>query len=188
VVLALPIRAVEDGAYFQLRTGDEWTYEYTITSKTGEVTHPYITRQKVEEKVLQDGKTYFRIRFTSEGFLKVADYVALFRRADQGLYSRKEADSDGPEQSVVVFPLKIGNSWLRNATAASETTRIIGIENVSIQDHIYQECYHFRVETKEGKTVEEFWEAPNMGTIKSIDTLPDGSALTLILREFHRAN
>lgn len=188
VVLALPVRAAEDGSYFQLRTGDEWTYDYTITSKTGEVTNPHLTRQKVEEKVLQDGKTYFRVRFSSEGFLKVADYVALYRRDDQGLYSRKEADNDGPERLVIVFPLKIGNSWAQTSTAAPKTTRIIGIEDVSIRDHVYQECYHFRVETREGKIVEEFWEAPNMGTIKSIDTLPGGDVITMTLREFHPGN
>ena len=84
----------------------------------------------------------------------------------------------------VKFPLKVGTSWQRPFGGLMLKESIVGLETVTISDRKFEQCFRFRSESPDGSYAEEYWEAPNIGCIKSEITFSNGVRIVWTLREF----
>ncbi len=130
----------------------------------------------------RDGKTYFtsHSEFDVPGMPPMR-YDKLVRKDSKAFYSMLLNDGIEREEAEVVVPLKIGSAWETQLPMVRNHS-VIGIETVKIGDKAYNDCFKIRSEAKEGG-VETFWEAPNVGCVKS-EIKAGGATITLTLRSF----
>lgn len=141
--------------------------------------------RKTEGVVEKDGKSYLRTRIWMEGLGDDrGESTRLFRREDSGLYSLSEKGGQTKEQTEMLFPIKVGNSWKTTDREGEElTVKVVGIEKVTIGDKVYENCYHIRSDSADGGS-EDYWEAPKVGTVRSELVSPNGVKVVVTLKEF----
>jgi hypothetical protein len=169
--------------YVPLAVGDEWTMGATVVSATGHALE-CIARRQIEGAVERDGKIYFRSRSTMEGMPTKVEITKLVRKDEKGFFSIEEAKKGAVEQTEIVLPLKVGNTWKRTMGSTSVTDTVIGVESVSISGKTYDKCYRIRSVTADNSLTEDFWQAPHVGDVKSVITYGSGAKITLTLKEF----
>ena len=162
----------------------EWTMNAAFVSTNGKTASSTMHR-KIEGKVLQGGKTYYRCHNWSEGGPTKIDFIALTRKDDSGVYTIPDGDVDAKEQMTMKLPIIAGQTWEILRKGESINFTVIGIETVTVDDKVYENCFHVRSDSKRHNSSEDDWEAPNIGTVKSHVIFPSGTTLTLTLTDFN---
>jgi hypothetical protein len=175
----------ENNDYLPIGEGADWTMDLKMFQPDGKKLEG-TGRRKIEGTVERDGKTYFKSKTWSEG-VQPFSYEKLIRKDESGFYSIDEREPVPAEQTEVVLPLKVGASWETKMEGRTVQNKVVGIETVNIGDKTYEECFHIRMQTDDESYVEDYWEAPKVGSVKSIIRYPNGFKITLTLREFKRA-
>jgi len=183
----LILTAVSFGAdgYLPLVEGNEWTMDAVMTSPTGEVTKA-TARRKTGATEERSGKVYHRVLTAMEGPYPMS-YTKLNRKDETGYYTLDPRDPNAKEQAEVVLPLKIGSSWKRTSGPMNLTDTVVALEDVAVNGKTYEKCYHIRVTSSDGNYTEDYWEAPNVGSVKSEIVYGNGGKITLTIREFKPA-
>ncbi len=177
------IQAVTPDSYLPLRTGAEWTMDLVMIGPNGQELKG-TGKRKVGDAVQRDGKTWFPVRTWAEGLPFKPDSSKLMRKDAKGFYSIDGRDPDGREQMEIALPLEVGQRWERSEGSRTLKEQVVGLETVTIGEKTYENCYHLRSESIDGSFQEDYWEAPGLGSVKSIILNGDGSKITLTLREF----
>lgn len=175
--------AAEQVDYSPHADGHEWVMDGLITYPSGEK-ESVTGRRKLGGPVVRNGKTYLKSSAAIEGGPNQPPYVNFTRKDDSGLYSVEEEPIDAKEGAEVLFPLKPGLTWRRSFGSQMTTHTVLGLETVTIADKKYEDCFHIRTITDKGDVTEDYWIAPNIGSVKSMITYSNGVKLTLTLREF----
>jgi hypothetical protein len=169
--------------YFPLAVGHEWYMDAVKESPAGQKWRGTAQRT-IEKTVERDGHTYFLSRTWIE-FPPTAksEYTKLVRKDDAGFHSMKEEDPPGSEQIEIPFPLTTGHHWERTDGPDKSQDEVLGAETLEIGGVVFPDCCHIRSRSANGM-VQEYWEAPKVGNVKSIIALPSGSRVTITLHEF----
>ncbi len=189
-VVMLPValmgtsRAAED-EYFPLAGGMEWVMDLQVISPKGDTTNGVLHR-KIGEAVQHDGKTYFRSHTWLEGGHPFPmDYTKLVRRDAAGFYSIDERDPKRVEKQGGKLPLEVGKTWTNTVDGGVMHTTVLGKEDVTLGTNVYKNCFRIRITAEGSDYVEEFLEAPGVGSLKSESKRPNGKWI-LSLREFKK--
>jgi hypothetical protein len=174
--------AVDPAEWFPLAEGCTWTMEARLVSPNGNVT-PTTAHRVIEGVVERDGHKYNRVR-TWMDLAPKNQVTKLIRLDETGVYTVDENEKGATEQREAVFPLKIGETWKRMSKTSALKDALIGVEPVTVGDSTYDNCLHFRSTSPETKFSEDRWEAPGVGSIKSVMNFPNGAKILLTLREF----
>ena len=177
------LSALAESDYFPLHVGDEWTSSTTFVASDGTIVEG-IFHRKVEDSIDRQGSRYFRLRSWSEGMPKNWDYTKLMRKNEKAVYSIDERIPDAVEQVEFALPLKVGSSWQWSEGSKTMTDTVKGLEAVEISGRIYKDCFHIQRLSEDGSITEDYWQAPNVGDLRSINVFADGSKITLTLKEF----
>ena len=172
--------AFADDDYFPLLAGQERDHR-------GEDRQPgwgsHVQRrfpQKNEGPVEKDGKTYFRIRAHWENLPNNPDLTTFARKDEKGVYSINGT----VEKTELVLPLKIGAKWEQPSPDGTMTVTVLGIETIEVEGKSYKNCFHLRGNFFGTIYTDDFWQAPNVGLVKSENVNKDGTKLTFTLKEF----
>ena len=177
-------RAAED-EYFPLASGMEWIMDLQVISPKGNTTNEILHR-KIEEPVQHRSKSYFRSHTWLEGDRPFPmDYTKLVRRDAAGFYSIDERDPKRVEKQGGKLPLEVGKKWENKVEGGVLQTTVLAKEDVTLGTNIYKNCFRIRITAEGSQYVEEFLEAPGVGSLKSESTRADGRWI-LTLREFKR--
>jgi hypothetical protein len=184
VAIVAKCRAVED-EYFPLASGMEWIMDLQVVSPNGDTTNGVLHR-KIGEPVQHGGKTYFRSHTWLEGGRPFpTDYTKLVRRDAAGFYSIDERDPKRVEKQGGKVPLEVGKTWTNKVDGGVMHTTILAKEDVTLGTNVYRNCFRFRITAEGSEYVEEFWEAPGVGSLKSESRRANGKWI-LTLREFKK--
>jgi len=93
-------------------------------------------------------------------------------------------EKNDPEQLELILPLKVGATWQRTMASQRMTVTVIRLESVSVAGKTYENCFHVQQLMPQEKYVEDFWEAPNVGRVKTIVVVADGARITKTVTEF----
>ena len=176
-------RAADADEYAPHHDGDEWIMDAVIVSPQGAITNATIHRKRsgTEER---NGKTYARTRTWLEGGPFAFDETKLTRKDATGFYSLDPKDPNAAEKVELLLPLKVGQTWPKRIGQLNATDTVIGRETVTLNGETYQNCFHIRTASPDGKYTEDYWEAPKVGGIKSVIDYGNGASITLAVREF----
>ena len=184
VVIVASARA-DEGDYFPLASGMEWIMDLQVTSPKGDKTNGVLHR-KIGEAVEHNGKTYFRSHTWLEGGRPFPiDYTKLVRRDDAGFYSIDERDPKRVEKQGGQLPLEVGKKWENKVDGAVLQTVVLAKEDVKWGTNVYKNCFRIRIASAGEEYVEEFLEAPGVGSLKSEIKRADGEWV-MTLREFKK--
>jgi len=184
MVLIGTSRAAED-EYFPLVSGMESIMDLHVISPKGDTTNGVLHR-KIGEAVQHGGKTYFRSHTWLEGGRPFPmDYTKLVRRDDAGFYSIDERDPKQVEKQGGKLPLEIGKTWTNYVDGGVMHTTVLAKEDVTLGTNVYRNCFRIRITAEGSDYVEEFVEAPAVGSLKSESQRPNGKWI-LTLREFRK--
>ena len=184
--LGISVSRAADDNYFPLAIGNEWIMELHIISSNGDKTNGVLHR-KIGEAVQHNGKTYFRSHTWLENSRPFAmDYTKLVRRDDAGFYSIDERDPKRVEKQGGKLPLEVGMKWENKVEGGILRTTVMAKEEVTMGTKVYKNCFRIRIASKNEEYVEEFLEAPGVGSLKSEIKRVDGKWV-LTLREFKRS-
>ena len=171
--------------YFPLASGMEWIYGFQVIPLKGDATNGVLHR-RIGEAVEHNGKTYFRSHTWLEGGRPFAmDYTKLVRRDDAGFYSIDERDPKRVEKQGGRLPLEVGKKWENKVEGGILQTTIMAKEDVTFGTNVYKNCYRIRIASPGGEYLEEFLEAPNVGSLQSEISRADGKWI-MTLREFKK--
>jgi len=156
-----------------------------VISPKGDATNGVLHRQ-IGEAVPHGGKTYFRSHTWLEGSRPFPmDYTKLVRRDATGFYSIDERDPKRVEKQGGKLPLEIGKTWTNNVDGGVMHTTVLAKEDVTLGTNVYRNCFRIRITAEGSEYVEEFLEAPGVGSLKSESQRPNGKWI-LTLREFKK--
>jgi hypothetical protein len=180
--------ALGEDDYFPMHVGNEWTYAAKNVFVTGEIREGTY-KVKIQDIVENHGKTYFRASHLFKNERSSRASYMLYRKDDMGLYQLGEGAIELTERLYFVLPLKVGATWRRfddqfGMINDNATITVIGLVPVEIAGNSYINCFHIRSTGADGKVVEEFWLAPNVGYVKSEQVRRDGARSTLVLKEY----
>ena len=171
--------------YFPLASGMEWVYEFQVIAPKGDTTNGVLHR-KIGEAVQHNGKTYFRSHtWLESGRPFPMDYTKLVRRDAAGFYSIDERDPKRVEKQGGKLPLEVGKKWENKVEGGILRTTVLAKEDVTLGTNVYKNCFRIRITVEGSQYVEEFLEAPGVGSLKSESKRADGRWL-LTLREFKK--
>ena len=174
-----------EGEYFPLARGMEWIMDLQVISPKGDTTNGVLHR-KIGEAVQHGGKSYFRSHTWLEGGRPFPmDYTKLVRRDAAGFYSIDERDPKRVEKQGGKLPLEVGKKWENKVEGGVLQTRVLAKEDVTLGTNIYKNCFRIRITVEGSQYVEEFLEAPGVGSLKSESKRADGR-WPLTLREFKK--
>jgi hypothetical protein len=179
--------ALAGSEYYPLKVGNDVTWAVTFYSVAG-TRFEGAAHRRIESTVEKDGKTYFRSRVWFEGLpggiMALAQYTRLDRKDDKAEYSIYETIEGLAEQIEVVFPLKAGAKTYKVQNDMFFTNTVIGLERVEVSGKTYENCFHMRSSSSDGSYVEDYWEAPVVGNVKSEIVYGSGFSMTLTIKEF----
>ena len=156
-----------------------------VISPKGDTTNGVLHR-KVGEAVQDGGKTYFRSHTWLEGGRPFPmDYTKLVRRDAAGFYSIDERDPKRVEKQGGKLPLEVGKKWENKVEGGVLLTTVLAKEDVTMGTNVYKNCFRIRITAEGSQYVEEFLEAPGVGSLKSESQRADGRWI-LTLREFKK--
>ena len=185
MLVSIASAASAEDVYFPLASGMEWIMDLKVVSPNGDITNGVLHR-KIGEAVQYHGKTYFRSHTWLEGGRPFhMDYTKLVRRDDNGFYSIDERDPERVEKQGGKLPLEAGKTWANNVDGGVMHTTVLGRENVVLGTNVYQNCFRIRITAEGSEYVEEFLEAPGVGSLKSESQRPNGKWI-LTLRELKK--
>ncbi|HEV7406376.1 MAG TPA: hypothetical protein VGO11_25730 [Chthoniobacteraceae bacterium] len=169
--------------YFPLAVGHEWYMDAVKESAAGQQWRGTAHRE-IEKTVERDGHTWFLTRISIE-FPPTAksEYTKLVRKDLAGFHSLKEEDPPGSEQNEIPFPMTTGHHWERTDGSDKTQDEVLGAETLEIGGLVFTDCCHIRSRSPNGM-VQEYWEAPKVGNVKSVISLPSGTRVTMTLHEF----
>src|SRR2546427_1897104 len=184
VAMIASSRAAE-GEYFPLASGMEWIMDLQVVSPKGDSTNGVLHR-KVGEAVQHGGKTYFRSHTWLEGGRPFPmDYTKLVRRDAAGFYSIDERDPKRVEKQGGKLPLEVGKRRENKVEGGVLLTTVLAKEDVTMGTNVYKNCFRIRITAEGSQYVEEFLEAPGVGSLRSESQRADGRWI-LTLREFKK--
>jgi hypothetical protein len=161
----------------------EWIYGFQVISTNGQPTNGVLHR-KIGETVQHAGKTYFRSHTWLDGERPFhMDYTKLVRRDDAGFYSIDERDPKRVEKQGGRLPLEVGKKWENKVEGGVLQTTVLAREDVSFGGKVYTNCYRIRIASPSGEYLEEFVEAPGVGSLTSKAKRLDGTWI-MTLRGF----
>jgi hypothetical protein len=182
---SLAVGAPEELVYFPLASGMEWIMDLRVISQKGDTTNGVLHR-KIGEPVECGGQTYFRSHTWLEGDRPFhMDYTKLVRRDAVGFYSIDERDPKRVEKQGGKLPLEVGKKWENKVEGGILQTTVLAKEDVSLGTNVYKNCFRIRITAEGSQYVEEFLEAPGVGSLKSESNRADGKWV-LTLREFKK--
>ena len=156
-----------------------------VISPKGDTTNGVLHR-KIGEAVQHGGKTYLRSHTWLEGGRPVPmDYTKLVRRDAAGFYSIDERDPKRVEKQGGKLPLEVGKKWENKVEGGVLQTTVLAKEDVTLGTNVYKNCFRIRITAEGSEYVEEFFEAPGVGSLKSESKRADGRWI-LTLREFKK--
>jgi hypothetical protein len=182
--LASPLIAADEEDW-PMNQGDEWVFDVVMVLSDDRKFNA-TCRSKIGAKVERNGKTYHSSKMSIEGGPFPFESLKLLRKDEKGLYSLDPRNPDATEQTEIVLPLKVGQTWEHSEGLYRLKTEVIGLEKVVIGGKTYDKCYSIRTSAANGGYVEDYWAAPGVGTIKS-EMVQEGARFSLTLREFKRA-
>ncbi|HEY2342888.1 MAG TPA: hypothetical protein VGH90_07665 [Chthoniobacteraceae bacterium] len=174
----------EQSDYLPVKEGVEWIMDAVVTPSKGEAIQG-TGHRKLTETVQRDGKAYLRSHtiFEADGHPS-QEFSKLVRKDATGFYSIDEKDLNSTEQLEIPLPLVVGNTWEYITNGVKRKGSVIGLETIAIGKNTYKDCYHIRAEALDGSVTEDFWEAPKLGSIKSVAVFSKQGDMVLTLREF----
>jgi hypothetical protein len=175
--------AAEEAEYLPLASGHEWIMDVTVTGPDGAVSKG-AARRKIGSSEKRGGKEYLRITTIIEKPLKPSNTAKLTRKDETGVYIIEASDPESKEQTEIVLPLKVGQTWKKSFEKKIFTDTVIGLESVKVQGKTYANCFHIRTTSSDGSFTEDYWEAPGIGSVKSEMVYGNGGRIVLTLREF----
>jgi hypothetical protein len=178
--------AVDDSEFFPIATGNEWIMDATMTAPDGSVKKGTV-RRKVGGPEKRHGRTYHRVTISIEKPLPPSSSTKLTRKDENGVYAIEARDPNSREQTEILLPLKVGQTWTKSLEQKAFTDTVLGIESVTIGKKTYANCFHIQTTSPDGSFTEDYWEAPGIGSIKSEMIYGDGTRISLALREFNPA-
>jgi hypothetical protein len=153
----------------------EWIYNFQVISTNGQVGNGVLHR-KIGESVQHQGKTYFRSHTWLEGEHPFhMDYTKLVRRDDAGFYSIDERDPNRVEKQGGHLPLEVGKKWENRVEGGVLQTTVLTKEDVNFGGKVYTNCFRIRIASPGGEYLEEFVEAPAVGSLTSKAKRLDGT-------------
>ena len=180
--VALSLQAL-GGEYLPVVLKAEWIMDVTFQAPDGTISKG-TARRKTEEIVEKDGKIFYRSRSSIEGGgYPRQEYTKLVRKDATGFYSIDERSAKPIEEIEVVLPLEVGKSWKTKGGPMTATHTVVAKETVKIGERTYDNVFKIRIVSDDGKYVEDYWEAPEVGNIKA-EIMVQGGKITLTLREF----
>jgi hypothetical protein len=81
------------------------------------------------------------------------------------------------------LPLVVGAEWQVESPMRMKYS-VVAKESVTVGKRTYEDCLKIRAVAGNGEMTEDFWEAPNVGSVKAVIRYPSGASITLTLREF----
>jgi len=182
---SLAIGAPAENVYFPLASGMEWIMDLQVISPKGDTTNGVLHR-KIGEPVDYGGKAYFRSHTWLDGDRPFhMDYTKLVRKDAAGFYSIDERDPKRVEKQGGKLPLEVGKKWENKVEGGVLQTTVLAKEDVTLGTNVYKNCFRIRITAEGSQYVEEFLEAPGVGSLKSESNRPDGKWV-LTLREFKK--
>jgi hypothetical protein len=161
----------------------EWIYKFQVVSTNGQESNGVLHR-KIGEAVQHNGKTYFRSHTWLEGERPFhMDYTKLVRRDEAGFYSIDERDPKRVEKQGGRLPLEVGKKWENRVEGGVLQTTVLAKEDVNFGGKVYKNCYRIRIASPGGEYLEEFVEAPGVGSLTSKAKRLDGTWI-MTLQEF----
>ena len=155
-----------------------------FSTPNGETTKGTGYRER-KESVEREGKKYLRTRTWWDGGPFPLDFTKLSRKDARGIYSIGE-EPGAKERVEVPWPLAVGMTWVTIEGTKRFMNTVAALETVTIGEKKYDRCYRVHVESSDGGYIEDFWEAPQIGNVKSEIIYNKGHKITLTLREFKR--
>jgi hypothetical protein len=181
-ILSRTTASAED-VYFPLAGGMEWIYKFQVVSTNGQESNGVLHR-KIGEAVQHNGKTYFRSHTWLEAERPFhMDYTKLVRRDEAGFYSIDERDPKRVEKQGGRLPLEVGKKWENKVEGGVLQTTVLAKEDVTFGGRVYKNCYRIRIASPGGEYLEEFVEAPGVGSLTSKANRLDGTWI-MTLQEF----
>ena len=170
--------------HFPLREGVEWRMDIEVTYPDGQRLRGGGRRVTGPAEV-RDGKTYFRSRTWEEFEVQPRrERVKLVRKDANGLHSIDLSAETQKEEMEAALPLKVGGRWqTKHLHRMVLNHEVIAQETVVIGGKTYSNCFHIRTTATAGDYTEDFWEAPDVGLVKTVVTMT-GAKVALTLREF----
>jgi hypothetical protein len=113
------------------------------------------------------------------------DYTKLVRRDAAGFYSIDERDPNHVEKQGGKLPLEVGKTWTNHVDGGVVHTTVLAKEDVAWGTNVYKNCFRIRITAEGSQYVEEFLEAPGVGSLRSESTRENGTWI-LTLRELRK--
>ena len=169
--------------YLPTSEGMEWTMDGTFTTPDGKIETGTL-RRVFGPPETRNGRIYIRRRTWAQGEISFPEMTKWMRLDSKGLHSLDPLEPKQSEQMEVPLPLVIGMTWSLLVGGEKVTQKVVGLEDVTIGEKVYKECFHIRSDPKGGAYYEDYWEAPKVGWVRSETTYPSGFTITWTLREF----
>lgn len=182
LLLCLGATANDPNEYFPVRSGMEWVMDAEFKAPDGAITMGSAIR-RMGETVERGGHTYIRSYSSLMVQGRVIDeYTSLKRKSPSGVYLLHETSEERTEHLEVPLPLKVGSTWKTNGRMALMTQTLVARERVEVGGKTYEDVYHFRMWNADKSYVEDYWEAPGIGSLKAVIKM-GGGTITLSLKE-----
>lgn len=171
-----------DDRYVPMADGTTWTMNLQMTAPDGNVLKG-TARRVISKPIERDGKLYMHSTtsihpdgFPSQSFTKLA------RKDAAGFHSICIFMPEAKEELEMPLPLKVGMTWQTQFPTPTKHT-VVAKETVTLEGKTYKDCFKVHMEAKDGSSTEDYWEAPDIGTIKSEFT-QNGIKFKLTLQEY----
>lgn len=173
--------AAESLHYSPVNEGMEWTMDATATMPDGR-TVKTVMRRRIEAKEERGGKTYYPMRSWMVG-QEARGRTMLVRRDETGAYIAGP-EGGNADHLTLPFPVELGKKWKTHIDGIERNYEVVAVEVQVIEEKRYDNCAKIRVTRANGDVVEELWEAPGIGCVRSELSLPDGTKVSVTLSEF----
>lgn len=155
-----------DERYLKLAAGAEWTLNLLIIAPDGSERRG-TGHRIIHGLVERDRKIYHRsVTSIRPDGLPAQSFEKLVRRDAAGFHSICVFIPEAKEEVEIPLPLKIGLTWETKFPVPTKHT-VLAKETLKIGDKEYTDCFKIRSESKDGQIAELFWEAPEVGAVKS---------------------
>lgn len=186
IAMCLIVMAELDAAnpeYCPGKEGSEWIYTYDTYSADGSKRSGLMHRI-LGRAVVVDGKTYNEESILPNGRPQANVPKILRRKDENGVYTRS-TELSAAEVLSCKLPLEIGARW-KAGKRRDEIHTVTTVESVTVHGKLYEQCYRISVRNTSGDLIQEYWEAPDVGNVKTVASKLDGSKTIIQLREMRK--
>ncbi|HWB13808.1 MAG TPA: hypothetical protein VG826_31570 [Pirellulales bacterium] len=173
--------ALDGKRYLPLEKGREVRYRVTVTPPLGKAREASATNKVVERTVL-NGKTYYKVTTTIEGVPFFPDTLIYYRPSAEGVYQVLEGDEKSPEWLYLPAKIELGDRWGAKKPSGDYEFTAVAVEDVETPGGKYARCLKLSVtmKTKFATNKQEQWLAPGVGVVKQTDSNVIFSSTTLL--------